>query len=452
MRKWKIAVPRLIRSKRAILYLLLALGALFLETEDLILNGLGLGECDQVTLPVRMLYQRFTTLGHISRSHRVWIVSFSPEQVPVTDDPCSKRAFVAALLRRLSQFSPAAVAIDFWYPPGRCMEGSGHDLSQELVDALQSTPFPVVLGAESSSWNELESRPAALSALEKKGFSHRDQLLSAVDPALLPAAFGSGNVHSGLARLNCDNRRIPLEWRVYPEQELKASAAPATAKTLSYETASLVETGILPPGNDHPFTGLLNEQAFTTLKKGSPQLNAEALLCRSNVGGAAARMRDWSACPGADPALFAALRGSVILIGEKYDPPNDWHDSVLGRVPGYVLHANYIDALLVDFYFTPLPVALEFGLILAGMLLIAVIFEVAPSIRAALLWSVLGIAVLAVACSLLQLALRIYLGFWLALVPIPALEGLFYLRSSIKPQHRHTVHVPAHSAHSGPAS
>src|ERR1041385_6789107 len=239
--KIKSALSRLLRSRRAILYLALAFGVVFIENGDEIVQHLGYGECDRITLPVRMLYQRLATLGHVSRSHWVRVVSYSERDIPAIANPCSKRAVVAALVRRISEYAPAAVVIDHWYPPGSCKDGQDHEKSQELVTALQSTNTPVIIGSHTHSWEELFNDPQ-LREFQNKGFTSRDQLLDESDNN-----FVSDNVHLGLVRLNCDNRRIPLAWRVYSSrQAILAGAQPARMNSLAYETAIRVDSRITP--------------------------------------------------------------------------------------------------------------------------------------------------------------------------------------------------------------
>lgn len=441
--KIKSALSRLLHSRRAILYLALALGIVFIENGDEIIQNLGYGECDRITLPVRMLYQRLATLGHLSRSHRVWVVSYSEREIPAIANPCNKRAVVAALVRRISEYAPAAVVIDHWYPPGSCKEGQDHEKSQELVTALQSTNTPVMIGSHTHSWEELFNDPQ-LREFENKGFTSQDQILDESDKN-----FVSENVHFGLVRLNCDNRRIPLAWRVYSSrQAILAGAQPARMSSLAYETAIRVDSRITPftdtlvRKGEHPFTGFIAEDAFTTLKNGS-RLTASALLCQSNLRGATAQMADWPHCHGATNDELSDLRGTVVVIGQKYDPPYDWHDSALGKIPGYVLHANYINALLTDYYFRPLPIAVELVLILLGMLGLVAVFESAPSILRGFAGSMLAVIVIAIICSQIQLSFRIFLGFWLALIPVPAVETLFHIRSIFKPKDKDDVSLVA---------
>ncbi len=69
------------------------------------------------------------------------------------------------------------------------------------------------------------------------------------------------------------------------------------------------------------------------------------------------------------------LSGKIVLIGE-INNDMDVHASVVGKLPGMYMQANYIEALLDDRYFRPIPV-LDYVLgfvILAVLELILVLF------------------------------------------------------------------------------
>ena len=460
-----IPLPSLIRSRRALLYLLVACCAILIENQDEILKGLGWGECDRITLPVRMLYQRFATVSHTMRSHRVWIVSYSERDFPSIANPCSKRAFTAAIITRLAQFSPSVIAVDHWYSPDRCNLGKEDpERSGELTAAIRtvSTTTRIVIGADSDSWEELSEDE--LSALRQRGFSPGDQIVNPPEPTLAPTEFNSDNVRSALVRLNCDNRRIPLLWHVYLDRKHIPNNA-VMATSLALETARIDQSTLTPALNSrvrsrqypssigegessslkngssidrliadrqHPFTGFMGESEFSPLRDGQ-LLTASALLCGSNVQGTALAMKDWSHCNGAKPEDLAKLRSTVIVIGQNID--SDQHKSVLGTVPGYLLHANYIDALLSDFYFRPLNPWAELGLTLLAVFSLAAVFELAGPLWKRFLIALSTLLFIIVACNLVEMYFHLFLGFWLALVPVPFFEALFYLRGSTKPSY-----------------
>ncbi len=435
--EWKSAMHELLHSRRAILYLLLALMTVFIEGEEEILKDLHMGECDSFTLPVRMLYQRFVTLGHPMRAHRVVLVTYSVRDVPALAGPCNKRAFVGALIRRLAapEISPSVIAVDHWYDPAYCKDGADEIArSKELEDTLvQVSPaIPIVLGADSDSLEDLHDDPD-LAKLQRAGFARKDQLLK-------PSAFNAANVSFGLVRLDCDNRLIPLEWWVYPgKEEFLKGAVRIPKPSLAYETARHADpqlTDTLAPliaEKQHPFTGFIPETKFSPLKNGKT-LTAIGILCNSEITGATKQMLADVKCEPASTEELKLLRGSVLLMGE--DNEGDWHMSVLGKVPGYVLHANYIDALVSDYYFRPLNGIIEIILTIAGIFLLVYMFEAAPTIVWGFIASSFALLVLVAICHLITIYSKWFLGFWLPLVLIPFVEALYYTRTGKKPFYR----------------
>lgn len=441
--RWKSVISALLHSRRAVFYLLLALVTIAIENEDEILRGIGRGECDSFTLPVRMFYQRFMTVGHSLRAHRVVVVTYSARDIPALAEPCNKRALVAALIRRLGapDIAPSVIAVDHWYDPNYCNQNpEEQERSKELSDALTevSTNIPIVLGADSDSWEEL-GRDPVLPQLMNKGFSRRDLILR-------PSAFTGLNLSFGLVRLNCDNRRIPLQWCVYPSRDelLKGGTGRGCLRkySLAYETARLADGRVdqmlqpLIKNDEHPFTGFIPENGFSSLRDGAP-IKAPSILCQSGVQGAVAGMADWTNCNPLSLAELKLLRGSVFLLGE--DSPTDWHTSVVGKVPGYVLHANYIDALLSDYYFRPLHAGVELALTLFGILLLVTVFELAPSVPWGFVVSTFVLIAIVIVCKLIGLYFKCFLGFWLALVPIPIFEMFYYLRAGSTSGHPGTA-------------
>ena len=108
-------------------YFVLALGAVLLESGDDLLALVGAGDCNRITLPAKMFYQKFATAGYRKpRPHFVRLITLSPVTEPkdVLANPCKKREFVGAILERLAAVCPSAVALDFWYSPEACKVGT----------------------------------------------------------------------------------------------------------------------------------------------------------------------------------------------------------------------------------------------------------------------------------------------------------------------------------------
>jgi CHASE2 domain-containing sensor protein len=130
------------------------------------------------------------------------------------------------------------------------------------------------------------------------------------------------------------------------------------------------------------------------------------------------------------------LRGKIVLIAENSDR-EDQYNTVIGLVPGYLLHANYIEALLDDRYFSPTSPYVELPLAILGIFFIVVIFEVSDELKSVpvTLRPVVGFgfaSVFVAAVFILCSAWRIYFGreliFWVPLIPLPIIEAIYSWR------------------------
>jgi hypothetical protein len=150
--------------------------------------------------------------------------------------------------------------------------------------------------------------------------------------------------------------------------------------------------------NDHPFTSFLAEAKFKPI-------HGMQIVCDRFLSS----QEDWRNC-GSHPTTELGLRGKIVVIGEHSDA--DEHQSVLGTVPGVVLQANYLEALLDDRYFRPINRVVEISLLFLCFLIIEMIFDhSAPLI--ALLSSVGFVAFLWAISYVVILQWGYFLSFWL---------------------------------------
>jgi len=93
------------------------------------------------------------------------------------------------------------------------------------------------------------------------------------------------------------------------------------------------------------------------------------LMC--NVEHAAAQA--WKSCADTegDAAERDKLRGKIAVVGWQQD---DVWDTVAGEMPGYIVNANYIEALLDHHYLKPVPLSWQFALSIVWFLLIELPF------------------------------------------------------------------------------
>ncbi|MGA7926678.1 MAG: CHASE2 domain-containing protein, partial [Candidatus Sulfotelmatobacter sp.] len=139
--------------------------------------------------------------------------------------------------------------------------------------------------------------------------------------------------------------------------------------------------------------------------------------------------------------LGREIRGNIVLIGERTD--RDQHNTVNGKMPGYELQANYIEALLDDRYFTPVNSGLELALAVAGILAIILIFEICDELEAIPTWlrpivglicSVTFLVVLFIVCSSWRIFFGQQLDFWAPLLPVPFVETIYSFRVRARPR------------------
>ena len=120
----------------------------------------------------------------------------------------------------------------------------------------------------------------------------------------------------------------------------------AVATVRQYDPGTLSQQTIQSfiRSSTHPFTSFLQRSEI-------PTDAAIDLVCAAGHP----RDFDWRNCP---PVPMSSdrlknYRNRVVVIGQNL--PNDMHRTVVGSVPGVVLQANYIESLLDDRYFKPVP-------------------------------------------------------------------------------------------------
>lgn len=260
---------------------------------------------------------------------------------------CGIRSFIATLLPRIALTGPAMIVSDvaFTGDEGNDVCPAKADETQKLASGILAAAkaAPVVMGQASYTLSELPRVKAQ--QLEEQGFAETDLLLRnplAVQPKPADLAFG-------LIRLNQDVERVPVVWFAHDTATSGARPVPS----LALVAAELYRSGF-PNGDSrlktlegrlyHPIAQLLPESAFAVVP-------AIRLTCATPAG-----TSDWQHCaapPQVDDSTMKQLHGRVVVIGFSDDPNDQWKTSV-GQVPGYVLHANYIEALLDERAYRPL--------------------------------------------------------------------------------------------------
>ena len=311
-------------------------------------------------------YSRIVAGGYRRvRSRRVTVITLDDEIDPPTvmNNVCEQRSYLAKLLQQLSSAGAAVIVVDKYFGSESCNKNDKN--TAELIAAVKASSVPIVVGMATHA----PKSPKANSCLVvTNSLDFGQKARSSAQP---PAP----EVSQGLTRLNADVRKVPLNWFVYrSDKSFAAGDAPVDNEfeTLSFQAASLVDPGLkddrdlrdLRAADRHPFTSFIAPDALQ-------QANAAAVLCS---GSYRQQMHDrYSIDCAAHPFDAASIRGQILVVGES-SGARDRHRLFDNDVPGVYLQANYIESLLDDRYFKPVPRAVDFGLFVAWLVFVYVIF------------------------------------------------------------------------------
>lgn len=332
------------------------------------------------------------------------LVSITEDSEGPLRGPCDVRAFLVQLLPAIVRARPNIVVLDVAPADDdrqdACDTKSPETMSLRAAVQAATETTPLVIGQPSSRLDDLtEERAQRLLA---NGFRVNDLLLRKpiqLTPKPQDLAFG-------LVWPNQDIEKVPIDWEVHQSETSGAEPFPS----LAFAAAKLYRSTI-PNGEErfeqleskqyHPVADLLPENSFALIP-------AISLLCSSQPGD-----RDWRNCP--RPTDFASqrmLHGRIVVVGFGDHHDDQWNTR-RGRMPGFVLHANYIEALLDARAFRPLTFWMTCLLSLLWLLLVEVPYWIPKlSILKAISFSVL-ISLLVV--FLVQYVALVNLGLYINL-------------------------------------
>jgi CHASE2 domain-containing sensor protein len=326
----------------------------------------------------RELIPRHTAIVHIESNR-------DPTARGLAHNVCLQREYLASLLPALAERHPAIIVIDKYFTSAGCIQAGPTDVLLEAV-AKVSARVPVVVGLNIDR-----------SASPPRGA-----------PPLLepPLAFKpSPSLREGIVnRDEVTLRRIPLGWTV----RYDANDTGQWRDGIALATAIVREPRLLAmeprlkklrDERDNPYTSMIGQALFTTLRSGD-------VLCADET----MRQRFAAACAQTAPGTVdpSYLTGRIVILGET-GPSIDRHDSTVdGEVPGSILQANYVESLLDGRYFLPAPAWLNY---VVGFLFFVAMEASLRSRRR--LGSLAGVVLLIVVTfGLLSLAVR-YLGYFI---------------------------------------
>lgn len=299
------------------------------------------GHAGRVVSSAGAMYQQLVTAGARTTAPRYTTIvdirpGVEPDSVTLLNI-CNQRRFVARLVELISAARPSVIVLDKYFGPATCALPSPE--TEQLRGAIASTirgGTPVVIGRQLDPQNLKVS-------------------------AGLPLATGDATPIEGFINLHDDNRRLSLRWvgKVSADWLELPTLAVAAARA---HRPDVIDHRRLRQAYDrysYPYVSFLSEEQF-----GPYRISAIDLMC-----GSGRRETDWSSCTG-DRGLLQRVRGRVVVIGDN-TTQQDQHSSVIGRVPGVLLQANYIEAILDERVFEAVPRWLE---LLLGIL-VAIVIE-----------------------------------------------------------------------------
>jgi hypothetical protein len=288
---------------------------------------------------------------------------------------CERRIFIGQLLQGLSKFAPKVVVLDMWFDSKNCPDRD----SQVLWDELDrfSSQIPVVSGIGSYNPSEMRSLfPAEFAEAKnrKPGLKSTELVL---EPRIEPAHKPNARLTEGVVELNSDYRKIPLSWPVYddfanvgsPGQPRRVdSLAVAALRAFDPRNQILVKIGALNSVGAaivstayHPYTSFVREEDLSVAR-------AIDVVCSGSDD------KSWQdechtlGIPIRD--LRKTFERRIVLVGIG-GVREDNHQSLIGSVPGVILHANFIESLLQGRVYEPLAISWQITIGVAWLFVIS---------------------------------------------------------------------------------
>jgi hypothetical protein len=251
-----------------------------------------------------------------------------------------KRDYLARLIDAVDKAGADVIAIDF-------------DLRAPLANP--SRDFPAYLEETSNLVDTIRAlaarhRPIVLSTSIRfagaDGYQEQGNIYDGY--GVLPAAPAQPcpAVSRGYIQLPYDVRRVPLPLDAEAENDV--SHRPVSVESFATAIVKCVDTG-----------------AYTrTVNNGKDELPFAAYIPLKNFPASKAGQEGMSASEVLDAGCVAqkCLRGKIVIISGNWSsrasgigPRVDLHGSPVGPVPGAMIHANYVEAMLNDRAFSPLP-------------------------------------------------------------------------------------------------
>ena len=315
---------------------------------------------------------RYTSLVIIDPVHDITSVSRS--------NVCAERDFLARMLERLADAGVKTIVIDKYFGAETCPNGDPGTLR------LLSTIDHLRKGEPYEAGKQAHRPMAIVVGLQAVEVDEKARKLADVTSYVQPSLrFETSTTRDqqGLCNAAPDVRRLALQWSVYPDERSAADGTIVSTDTLAFAAAKQYNPLLLKESRrladlvasgKQPFIGFLEPDQFKPYRR-----FASEIVC----GKPLASQQDWPGCFGQQP-VPPEVAGRIVLIAEE--DSGDQHNTIVGRIPGYYLQANYIEAILDDRFLMPawrgVNTIFSFAILLV-MELLLVVFHNSP-VRAVL--------------------------------------------------------------------
>ena len=319
------------------------------------------------------LYQKVVASPRYPIARYTVVVEINPDKDPSVagmKDVCDQREMITRLLRNMAPALPNVIVLDKYYEPHTPKPCPADTALIQTVQYLRQHSVPVVIGRRID--------PESMEDIKGRYYLRPTLAFEEPDTCLEQAARRNSPCYEAVVNIDPDTRRLPLEWLLYPsreaaEKDLEQSwwDTIALRAAVTYDDNLLVHHPRLSffiERQIHPFISFLKMQDFAHFlvsqlmpENATTEASDETRLCNLS-------------CTNVSPEL-RKLSGKIVLVGEINEV--DEHPSVVGRMPGVYLQANFIEALLDDRYYRPIPfLDYVFGFaFLVGLELVLIVYR-----------------------------------------------------------------------------
>jgi CHASE2 domain len=260
-----------------------------------------------------------------------------PDSISMTN-VCTQRLFLSYLLQKLDRSRPQMVVIDKYFSGTTCaIDDVGTKKFQDAVAKVSETT-PIIIGMMDEPVNSSEDTS-----------NGRYRAI----PTRLPFPAGAKtNIKEGLLELAADKRTIPLVWRLFrdPSDQIGYVVNSLALEVALIHSPAFIQTRPalrrLIAEDRLPFTSFITSVPMEIVPAGAFVFGP----------GSFPREEAWPSAARSDPSpeFVNRLRGRIVFIGENRPYFDQW-PMEFGTIPGVALWANYVESLLDERYFEPVP-------------------------------------------------------------------------------------------------